>query len=541
MKNTILTRLLHLAAACALAALANGQAIISPSPAKLPINNGILQSDLDFALYKALRANLSDYAGSGLTWNVSTNKFDLAAPGAGSSAIAASGTPLPNRVAKWLDTAHIIGSTWPGTSVSVKDPPYNAAGDGVTDDTTAINTAMGDVVLAGGGTVFFPNGVYLCNGPLLSTYNAILQIPWLSATSTSAVSLQLLGEQHPAWGVAVAFDANHASTITTTQAGTGSYPALLAGSPGYGTGVIPYTSMNNIMVVIKNLNFLLPDNPSLNGVRLDGVGWAFVENCVVMAVGGSEPTHGTVGLWMPNETNFGMNWVNHVLSSGWDTCFMTGEHLRAPMMNAVLCKNGVTFLESIYPSWANIQLERCVDGIKFLGTHTVDLLIEAEHQTGGWWATSHDISDAANHGTGGIRYFIGNGGLGTNIAVSVLGGAGLTLTNLFSGDVTLAPGAGGGGRTGGAIITGKGAVPPGGTTGQVLAKNSDNNYSYNWQTPPPFKASTVADLPAHPEVGQIAAVIDGQKNKTMIKRGDGGGTSFYLVWFNGADWKVLGK
>ncbi len=103
------------------------------------------------------------------------------------------------------------------------------------------------------------------------------------------------------------------------------------------------------------------------------------------------------------------------------------------------------------------------------------------------------------------------------------------------------PGAGGGGTTGGAIITGKGAVPPGGTTGQVLAKNSDNNYSYNWQTPPPFKASTVADLPAHPEVGQIAAVIDGQKNKTTIKRGDGGGTSFYLVWFNGADWKVLGK
>src|SRR6266550_1513339 len=156
MKITILTRLLHLAAACALGALANGQAIISPSPAKLAINNGILQSDLDFALYKALRANLSDYAGTGLTCNVSTNKLDLAAPGAGSSAIAAS--------------------------------------DGVTDDSNAINTAMGAVVLAGGGTVFFPNGVYLCNRALLSTYNAILQLPFLNAKTTSAVTLELRGE-----------------------------------------------------------------------------------------------------------------------------------------------------------------------------------------------------------------------------------------------------------------------------------------------------------------------------------------------------------
>src|SRR6266705_3146746 len=164
MKITILTRLIHLAAACALAALANGQAIISPSPAKLPINNGILKSDLDFALYKALRANLSDYAGSGLTWNVSTNKFDLAAPGA--IGIAASGTPLANQVAKWTDATHLRGSTWPGKTVSVKDPPFNAAGDGVTDDSNAINSAMNAVVGAGGGTVFFPKGVYLCNGPL---------------------------------------------------------------------------------------------------------------------------------------------------------------------------------------------------------------------------------------------------------------------------------------------------------------------------------------------------------------------------------------
>jgi hypothetical protein len=540
MKITILTRLIHLAAACALAELANGQAIISPSPSEQPINNGILQSDLDFALYKALRANLSDYTASGLTWNVSTNKFDLAAPGAGSSAIAASGTPLANQVAKWTDATHLRGSTWPGKTVSVKDPPFNAAGDGVTDDSNAINSAMNAVVGAGGGTVFFPKGVYLCNGPLLSPHNAILQIPFIDANTTSAIALQLLGEVKPAWPVAAAFDFNNSATIKTTHTGTGSYPALIAASPGYGTAVIPYTSMNNIMLTIKNMSFLLPDNPSLYGVRIEAAGWAFVENCSVRA-GGSEPTHGTVGFQLPSETNFSVNWANHLTVFGFDTGIMTGEHLRAPMMQAWQCKTGVAFIESIYPSWANIQLGNCVDGIKFLGTHTVDLLVETEHDITGWWAPAHDVSDPANHGTGIIRYFIGNGGLGDNIVASVDGGAGLTMVSLFSGNIDIAPGSGSGSSVGGGKITGKGTVPAGGTTGQVLAKNSDNNYSYNWQTPLTFKASTVADLPAHPEVGQIAAVIDGKKNKTMIKRGDGGGTSFYLVWFNGADWKVLRK
>lgn len=43
--------------------------------------------------------------------------------------------------------------------VSVKD--FGATGDGATDDTTAIQAAIDAVELAGGGTVFFPQGVYI--------------------------------------------------------------------------------------------------------------------------------------------------------------------------------------------------------------------------------------------------------------------------------------------------------------------------------------------------------------------------------------------
>lgn len=43
---------------------------------------------------------------------------------------------------------------------NVRLAPYNAAGDGVTDDTVAIQAAVDDCVAAGGGVVFFPRGTY---------------------------------------------------------------------------------------------------------------------------------------------------------------------------------------------------------------------------------------------------------------------------------------------------------------------------------------------------------------------------------------------
>lgn len=43
---------------------------------RTPINNGLAQSDVDFADFKPLNANLIDYAGNGLNWNTDTNQFE---------------------------------------------------------------------------------------------------------------------------------------------------------------------------------------------------------------------------------------------------------------------------------------------------------------------------------------------------------------------------------------------------------------------------------------------------------------------------------
>ena len=47
------------------------------------------------------------------------------------------------------------------TYISVKQPPFLAKGDGVTDDTAAINAALTYANSLGGATVFFPSGTYM--------------------------------------------------------------------------------------------------------------------------------------------------------------------------------------------------------------------------------------------------------------------------------------------------------------------------------------------------------------------------------------------
>jgi hypothetical protein len=109
------------------------------------------------------------------------------------------------------------------------------------------------------------------------------------------------------------------------------------------------------------------------------------------------------------------------------------------MIQAWACKNGVTFLDGVYPSWANIQLGNCVEGIQFLGYHPVDLLLETEHSPASdWTVAAHDVKDPSNKGLGVIRYFIGQGGAGNaSIVAAVNGGTGLTLIDLNSGNVTM--------------------------------------------------------------------------------------------------------
>ncbi|UJR22831.1 hypothetical protein I4U23_025861 [Adineta vaga] len=59
--------------------------------------------------------------------------------------------------------------------INIRAPPYNATGDGVTDDTNAIQRALNDVGNMGGGIVFAPEGNYLIASQLIIPAATVLK------------------------------------------------------------------------------------------------------------------------------------------------------------------------------------------------------------------------------------------------------------------------------------------------------------------------------------------------------------------------------
>jgi hypothetical protein len=51
---------------------------------------------------------------------------------------------------------------------------------------------------------------------------------------------------------------------------------------------------------------------------------------------------------------------------------------------------------------------------------------------------------------------------------------------------------------------------------------------------------TAASLPPTGPIGTLAIVTDGAPGQTWASTVTGGGSSRYLVWFNGAHWTVVG-
>lgn len=62
------------------------------------------------------------------------------------------------------ERADAAGTLTAVTAINVKNAPYNAQGNGTTDDTAAIQSALND---AAGGVLYFPPGDYLVSSPLV--------------------------------------------------------------------------------------------------------------------------------------------------------------------------------------------------------------------------------------------------------------------------------------------------------------------------------------------------------------------------------------
>lgn len=437
---------------------------------KTPINSALAQSNVDFNNLKALNADLSDYAGQGLGWNPTAKQFE------------ASGAVVS-----------------PTVTVNVKDAPYNAAGDGVTDDTTAIQTALNDVGALGGGVVFIPRGTYFVDGPFDATTNSVIKIPYNDPSTQPPIAIEIRGEVgNTHYGTAAPVGGTR---ILCTKIGTGTRPAVIAANAFSGAPSVP--DMNHVYVYIKNLSVDVPDNPTVDGIRLETAVGASIENVSVNSTGTTQPSNGTRAITTPQINDGTMNLCRNVTAYGFDRGFEVGEHFHGSWIFAVQCNIGVVFNGVNEGSTADIGIFWCPIAVWFAGYHPTDIYLENERAVAGWSIFVRDVHDASNYAHGIIRYNLVTAGVGPVTGIVTNGGANLRFIDLnnaadqeagskwnfvdpadptkklrfsLSGittattrtitvrdsDITLVP------------------VPPGGTTGQSLKKLSNADYDVGW-------------------------------------------------------------
>lgn len=133
----------------------------------------------------------------------------------------------------------------PAYTTNVTQAPYNAKGDGATDNTSAIQTAINDVSSHGGGTVRIPGpGIYM-SGPLTMKSSINLQIE-----SGAILRMQPYATWNATWSTTplLSLSSLHDVEISGGGAIDGQGAAWWAQNPGSGLYMIYFKSCNPVLI-----------------------------------------------------------------------------------------------------------------------------------------------------------------------------------------------------------------------------------------------------------------------------------------------------
>lgn len=244
---------------------------------------------------------------------------------------------------------------------------YGAVHDGVTDDTEAIQAAINACFNGGGGTVYFPNGVYIIGGSLVTSLNSQnpncqLYIP-LSNAATSAATIKtvkLLGESAPNPYF------NHLENSSTppttgvllksTILGSGTRPSVIGSSWVNNPFALYDASFNFTSVEIENIHVRTRTitsgthiSPSMTGINLYRFFMAKIWNCridteSILLSESVQPTSAeAIGLIMPRWNNSGVSVAEQILISHYHDGIVIDECFRGDKLFVGACKYNYNF------------------------------------------------------------------------------------------------------------------------------------------------------------------------------------------------------
>ena len=314
---------------------------------------------------------------------------------------------------------------------------YGAVHDGSTDDTIKIQDAITAAHAAGGGTIYFPKGIYAISGALqnnigddLIDYNSQLYIPYLGTSTTARILIHFLGESASNFsngaGISTVVKAPITGVILkSTIAGSGTNPSII--SSGLATGGT-YVDNNRNDVIFENIQFqLVADGSSrltMGAINLQRSRNAILRNvhCFPydLALGSTGiPQNNCIGITMPQINCEHINVLENCTVGGFQTGFKLGEHTSLKDTVANTCLYGYEFAANYHIVYATrIASYWCGYDLRFTGVAYVKINgLQVEwRDEGAWFDSVNTILDASNYGHGEVHYSIVEASVGFNNA-----------------------------------------------------------------------------------------------------------------------------
>lgn len=326
---------------------------------------------------------------------------------------------------------------------------YGATGDSTQDATSAIQAATDAAFNAGGGTVYFPNGIYSVKGSLNGVTNSQIVIPAAGNDRTRA-HVRYLGEGAPNFSPVALYQDSpvvwRGPIIHSTIQGTGTAPAIFGGTGSGGTFTLNYASFENLIIYNKaNAGTTGPTMTAINGRELASV---WVNNCVIGVDSSlyrdTIPVNQVAGIVTTRVGGETMSGVKNTLVFGYRYGVVAGEHCNLENVNAWGCYAGFVIQKTSHPiyatkltsQWNTIDVlvpNSTLMGIPSGATNFVINELSVETYTNPavgtrWFQSVKNIVDSGNNAKGFINYRIAD-----------QGGAQITLTKYAADSMRLLP------------------------------------------------------------------------------------------------------